>query len=115
VSPPGVAEDDLGALADQAGGPAEALVIVGIYLEHLTRRRDAVLGAGDSRALAEAAHALRSPSMLVGARELAGICARVERRALRGLRVPGWDLAALGRECERVRAALARLVADASG
>lgn len=108
----------LTAIAAEAGGPEAAREIVDIYLGELERRRDAVLGAADDDARGRAAHALGSPSALVGAFGLARRCGEIERLALIGAPPGPSALEGLAEECDRVAAALRSLppaIAPAAG
>ncbi len=70
----------------RVGGSALVTELVGLYLEdlpgRLTRARDA-LTAGDSPALAKAAHAIRSSSAQLGAEALTSACNALEDAAER--------------------------------
>lgn len=84
--------------------------VVRLFLENLDVRRAAVLDAA-AASLAGPAHALRSPSGLVGAGRLEECCATVEALTLAGLPVPRGLLDELDEECSRVRGELAAWLA----
>ncbi len=86
--------------------------IVGIYLELLPGRRDAVVAAVGDDSRARAAHALRSPSALVGALGLAARCRAIEDLVAAGAPVPPADLDLFAGECGLVAAALGRMAPD---
>lgn len=96
------------------GEEADAMVaeLIGLYLEDaavLVATIRATAAAGDAPGLANATHALRSPSATLGALPLAEFCRRVELAA-RGEGLARTDqIESLLAEFERVSAALARL------
>lgn len=108
---------DPGVLAELralGGEEADAMVaeLVGLYQEDaavLVATIRATAAAGDAPGLANAAHALRSPSATLGALPLAECCRRVELAA-RGEGLASTDqIEPLLAEFERASAALARL------
>ncbi len=92
------------------GGRPGADEILELYLAQLEGRRDAVLGAPDAAALGRAAHALGSPSSLVGAAGLAARCREIEVLARDDRTATPEALEELEAECGRVRDALEDLL-----
>lgn len=88
------------------GDRAGAGEILDLYLGELDGRRAAVRTAADPHALGRAAHALGSPSSLVGAAALALRCREIEVMVRDGLPVGPELLEGLDEECARVRSAL---------
>ena len=71
----------------QPGSPNLLLKIIGVYLDSsraLVERLGTAVLAGDSTAIAEAAHALKSSSANLGANALAEICRVIESAGRRG-------------------------------
>lgn len=97
-------------LIDEMGGSAGAGEILELYLGQLESRCAAVLGAPDAPARGRAAHALGSPSSLVGAAVLALRCREIEVQVREGRAVTPEVLEGLGAECARVRGALEDLL-----
>ncbi len=71
----------------QPGAPNLLHKIIGVYLassRHLMERLGTALVAGDSSAVAEAAHALKSSSANIGATAFAELCCGLESAGRRG-------------------------------
>lgn len=95
------------------GGPDLVVEVVVIYLEESPASVEALRAASrsqDARAIVEAAHALKSSSLNVGARRLARLAEELEHLGLRGeLAHTGERIEALGLEYTRAREELERL------
>lgn len=98
------------ALIDDMGGRSAAGEIFELYLGELPRRHAAVLEAPDAASLGRAAHALGSPSGLVGATRLGLSCRAIEMRVREGREVSAEMIEELSGECARVRAAIEELL-----
>jgi two-component system sensor histidine kinase BarA len=77
----------IASLLEMGSGPAMLEKILELYLGHAPARREAIYAAAaaaDLPRLAAEAHALKSPSLNVGARALAACCSEVETLARAG-------------------------------
>lgn len=71
----------------KAGGEAFLRKMIGLFLEHGTRRRDDAVRAAQSNdlpALAHAVHSLKSSAANFGANALQGLAERIEQAAQNG-------------------------------
>ena len=79
--------DIIASLMEMGGGAAMLEKIFDLYLGHAPARREAIhaaAAAADLPRLASEAHALKSPSLNVGARALAACCSEIETLARAG-------------------------------
>jgi DNA-binding response OmpR family regulator len=107
----GTLDPQLLATFRQAGACAEfALTLIDQFVQEADLRVTALRDAAtrlDVKALKAAAHGLRGSSMIIGARRLAVLCARLESEVRALSSNPGVLAAAIDEELVRVRAALA--------
>jgi two-component system sensor histidine kinase BarA len=107
----------IASLLEMGGGPAMLEKIFDLYLGHAPARREAIhaaAAAADLPRLASEAHALKSPSLNVGARALAACCSEIETLARAGdtTVLDGPVLANLEAEYTAAFAAIADLRSD---